>query len=58
MGRSDLLPRTRVSAAGLYAPFPSFFLLFHLLLASDYDSLGQKDEGESPDGAPPIVSSE
>jgi len=28
------------------------------LLASDYDSLGQQDEGESPDGAPLVVSSE
>jgi len=41
-----------VSTAGLHAPYLFISGLFHLLLALNYDSLGQQDKGELPDGAP------
>jgi hypothetical protein len=40
------------------SPISFRFFLFHLLLTSDYDTLGLQIEGESPDGAPQILSSE
>jgi hypothetical protein len=41
-----------------YKPHILSFFLVSPLLASDYDSLGQQDEGELPDGTPLMVSSE
>ena len=40
------------------SPLSLCFYLFHPLLASDYNTLGLWIEGESPDGAPQILSSE
>jgi len=40
------------------SPISFHFFLFHLLLTEDYDTLGLRIEGESPDGAPQMLSSE
>jgi hypothetical protein len=40
------------------SPISFHFFLFHLLLTLDYDTLGLQIKGESPDGAPQILSSE
>jgi hypothetical protein len=63
MGRSSLVPSLILHTdtcvrCWATSPISFHFFLVSPLLALDYDSLGQQDEGESPDGAPLMVSSE
>jgi hypothetical protein len=63
MGCSSLVPSLISCMDACVCCWATSPISFHFsfvppLLASDYDSLGQQDEGESPDGAPLMVSSE
>ena len=63
MGHSSLVPPliSRTDACvccWATSPISFHFFLVSPLLALDYNSLGQQDEGESPDGTPLVVSSE